>query len=119
MARRFMAIARCGRCSEICTPGTLVEMGRNSPRISAGASGLRSYRSIWLGPPPMTTWITAVSGRDLAAVAASARQRRESANVKVPNASDPTSSKVRREIRRLSKLPDSQMESMIFLIGDD
>src|SRR5438445_631049 len=39
-----------GKCSQICTPGTLVWMGRNSPRYSTGASGLRSYMSMCDGP---------------------------------------------------------------------
>ena len=32
-------------------PGTLVLIGLNSPRYSTGASGFRSYMSMWLGPP--------------------------------------------------------------------
>jgi hypothetical protein len=32
-------------------PGTVVAMGLYGPRISAGASGLRSQVSRWLGPP--------------------------------------------------------------------
>ena len=40
-----------GRCSPIWTPGTLVATGLNSPRNSAGASGLRSQVSIVLSPP--------------------------------------------------------------------
>src|SRR5262245_2660119 len=32
-------------------PGTLVRMGLKGPRTSAGASGLRSKVSRWLGPP--------------------------------------------------------------------
>src|SRR6476469_2808042 len=32
-------------------PGTVVATGRYGPRISAGASGLRSQVSRWLGPP--------------------------------------------------------------------
>src|SRR4051812_26902369 len=32
-------------------PGTLVFIVPNSPRTSAGASGLGSHMSIWLGPP--------------------------------------------------------------------
>ena len=35
----------------ICVPGTRVGTGRNSPRISAGASGLRSNVSMCDGPP--------------------------------------------------------------------
>src|SRR5690606_37916448 len=34
-------------------PGTFVVTGLNSPRTSAGASGLRSQVSKWLGPPHM------------------------------------------------------------------
>ena len=41
-----------GKCSQIWTPGTLVAIGLNSPRNSIGASGLRSYMSMWDGPPP-------------------------------------------------------------------
>ena len=37
-----------GKTSQISTPGTLVAIGLNSPRISAGASGLRSNVS-WCG----------------------------------------------------------------------
>ena len=40
-----------GKCSQISTPGTLVWVGRNGPRTSAGASGLGSQVSSWLGPP--------------------------------------------------------------------
>ncbi len=39
-------------------PGTLVAIGLNSPRNSAGAFGLRSYMSIWLGPPACQIRIT-------------------------------------------------------------
>ena len=35
----------------MCMPGTLVAMGLKGPRTSAGASGLGSQVSIWLGPP--------------------------------------------------------------------
>jgi hypothetical protein len=37
--------AVCGRCSLMCRPGSEVAMGRNSPRISVGASGFRSNMS--------------------------------------------------------------------------
>jgi hypothetical protein len=43
--------ACCGKCSLICTPGTLVAIGLNSPLNSAGASGFRSYMSMCDGPP--------------------------------------------------------------------
>src|SRR5262245_55062695 len=45
--------AERGKCSLICIPGTLVVIGLNSPRISAGASGLRSQVSCCAGPPRM------------------------------------------------------------------
>ncbi len=32
-------------------PGTFVWIGRNSPRYSTGACGLRSHMSRWDGPP--------------------------------------------------------------------
>ena len=44
-------LARFGINSPNSSPGVHVWMGLSSPRISAGASGLRSYMSIWLGPP--------------------------------------------------------------------
>ena len=52
-SRQTLSIARAsrGRCSQSWMPGTGVAIGRNSPRISAGASGFMSQRSMWLGPP--------------------------------------------------------------------
>ena len=41
-----------GRCSQIWMPGTLVAMGRNSPRISAGASRLEIIQIDVAGPAP-------------------------------------------------------------------
>ena len=43
--------ANLGRCSQICKPGVWVGMGRNSPRISAGASGLGAKLSCCASPP--------------------------------------------------------------------
>ena len=43
--------ASFGNSSQIWMPGTFVLIGLNSPRISAGASGLRSHMS-WCGGPP-------------------------------------------------------------------
>ena len=40
-----------GKCSQMSMPGTFVLIGLNSPRNSAGASGLRSYMSMCDGPP--------------------------------------------------------------------
>src|SRR5207302_1336207 len=40
------------------TPGTLVAIGRDGPRTSAGASGLGSNESIWAVPPLVQNRIT-------------------------------------------------------------
>src|SRR3954452_19461448 len=40
-----------GKCSQICTPATLVLVGLNLPRTSAGASGFMSQVSCWPGEP--------------------------------------------------------------------
>ena len=39
-------LAISGKCSPMSMPGTLVLIGLNSPRISAGASGFRSHMSM-------------------------------------------------------------------------
>src|SRR5262245_30722718 len=51
--------AMVGKSSQISMPGTLVAMGVNSPRTSAGASGLRSHMSMCGGPPGRYTLMTA------------------------------------------------------------
>ena len=51
MAYLSAILANNGNCSLISIPGTLVFIGLNSPRRSAGASGLRSNVSCWGGPP--------------------------------------------------------------------
>lgn|GEM_PF-605800 len=43
--------ATAGRSSQNCSPGTLVAIGRNAVRISAGASGFGSNVSCCGGPP--------------------------------------------------------------------
>ena len=43
--------ASLGNVSPMWMPGTFVSIGLNSPRISSGASGLRSHMS-WCGGPP-------------------------------------------------------------------
>src|SRR5690242_11942559 len=53
-----MIRACSGRCSLTRMPGTLVGMEANGPRTSAGASGLGSHMSIWLGPPDSQKRIT-------------------------------------------------------------
>src|SRR5438105_1410439 len=50
--------ARFGSSSEISIPGTLVLIGLNSPRTSAGASGFMSQRSMWLGAPQLKIRMT-------------------------------------------------------------
>lgn len=45
MANRSIIFANRGKCSQISIPGTWVEIGRNEPRISTGASIFRSYMS--------------------------------------------------------------------------
>ena len=51
-----------GRTSAACRsawmPGTLVGLTPNSPRNSAGASGLGSHMSMWLGPPRIQRMMT-------------------------------------------------------------
>ena len=44
-------LARRGKNSQMSIPGTLVRIGRNSPRYSAGASGFMSNMSRCGGPP--------------------------------------------------------------------
>ncbi len=44
-AHLSMRAASCGKTSQIWMPGTLVAIGLNSPRISAGASVLMSHMS--------------------------------------------------------------------------
>ena len=60
--QRSMTFASPGMCSQIETPGADVAIGRNSPRISSGASGFRSHMSIVAGPPASQIWITPVAG---------------------------------------------------------
>ena len=60
-ASRSARAASIGRCSQICRPGTAVGMGLNSPRNSAGASGLGSQVSCWAGPPHMNRTMHALA----------------------------------------------------------
>jgi hypothetical protein len=53
IAKRSVRIASLGKCSLIRRPGVRVAIVRKLPRISAGASGLGSQVSSWLGPPHM------------------------------------------------------------------
>src|SRR3989475_13046277 len=78
-------------------PGTLVLIGWNSPRISAGAPGFISYVSTWLGPPPRQIMITDFP-RPSGATAPAALRRKKSESVNPPSASPPALRKLRREI---------------------
>src|SRR5439155_18347990 len=82
--------------SLICIPGTLVLIGRNSPRNSEGASGFMSYMSTWLGPPPRQIMITDFR-RASEATAPCARSRKRSDSANPPSASPPTRRKLRRD----------------------
>ena len=62
-----------GSSSQISMPGTLVAIGLNSPRISAGASGLRSNMSWCGGPPGRKTMMTALCELRIPACASAAR----------------------------------------------
>src|SRR5688572_8920751 len=85
-------LAWSGKCSPICTPGTLVLIGLNSPLTSAGAEGLRSYMSMWLGPPASHTRMI-----DLRFVLLpSARALSKPGSVSPPSVSAPTRSIDRR-----------------------
>ena len=59
-AHLSIAAASCGKTSQIWMPGTLVAIGLNSPRISAGASVLMSHMSWCGGPPPRKMLMTAL-----------------------------------------------------------
>src|SRR5262249_21182801 len=81
-------------------PGTLVAMGRNSPRISAGAGGL-GLKGFRCGGPPVrenrVKRLTRPKGGGPAGREAPARSRVGSARPKVPMA--PTCRNARRGIR--------------------
>ena len=59
-ARRWPSPAWRGNSSQTSMPGTLVGIGRNGPRYSAGAFGLGSNVSNWLGPPHIQNRMTEV-----------------------------------------------------------
>src|SRR5262245_27771953 len=93
-------------------PGTLVLIGLNSPRTSADASGLRSYMSMFDGPPPSRLMMSALGGA--AWVPALARRRRTSASVKPATPRAPSRRKLRREMLSQSLAPVApQKVSMI------
>ena len=69
MLKRSATRVCIGRYSHTSRPGTTVATGRNAPRYSDGAFGLRSYVSMCGGPPGSQMKMTAVSdaGRSLSA----------------------------------------------------
>src|SRR5689334_16944787 len=84
-------------------PGTFVPIVPNSPRNSAGASGLVSHMSMWLGPPRIQSSITLLSdlaAAPLGASAALALSKLPSDSPAVP--STPACTSPRRERRRNS-----------------
>src|ERR1043165_7424788 len=85
-------LARRGKSSQISMPGTLVGMGRNSPRTSDGASGLRSHMSWWLGPPDRWTLMIALE----VVLPSRASARRRSGRAKPPRPIAPILRKLRR-----------------------
>src|SRR6516165_2317173 len=87
-----------GRSSEIDMPGTLVAMGRNSPRTVSGASGFMSHRSIWLGAPALKIRMTdRALLRAVVLPAASARIQSDQNNPRPPR---PASPRKRRRVGR-------------------
>ena len=87
--------AKRGKCSQIWMPGTFVLIGLNSPRISEGASILRSNMSWCDGPP----------GRKIMMIALCERRRPDCVSawsscgrVSPPKPSAPILRKLRREM---------------------
>ncbi len=67
---RCASLANLGKCSQYWSPGTLVAIGLNSPRIASGAFGFMSQVSSWLGPPLRNTRMQASAEDEAEAVAA-------------------------------------------------
>jgi hypothetical protein len=53
-----------GMCSQMSKPETFDLIGLNSPRMSAGAFGFRSYMSMWLAPREKRRAMLTEIGRD-------------------------------------------------------
>src|SRR5262245_21660139 len=88
-------LASIGRCSATWTPGSVVGMVLNSPRTSAGASGLGSRVSWWVGPPCIHNRMHLMERRSRTGWAAWRRRKESSDRPRV--ARPPTRRKVRRE----------------------
>ena len=84
-----------GISSQMSMPGTFVAIGRNSPRISAGASGLRSNVSRCVGPPGNSTMMMPLAGLRTPLCASA---RRMSGSASPPSASPPIRSQLRRDM---------------------
>ncbi len=96
---RFMTLARLGRTSLICKPGTALAIGWNSPRTSAGAVGLGSNVSRCDGPPDSqisTQFFTFTERADPGTAPAPARSRNHSSSPSPRNPSDPSRNTSRR-----------------------
>ena len=100
MARRtqILSIIRAvrGISSPTWMPGTLVAIGLNSPRTSAGASGLGSQVSCCGGPP---RWKRTMQALALPRVAPAARARRSRAGSDRPKALRPPTRSHSRRVR--------------------
>jgi hypothetical protein len=100
-----MILPHSGSRSHRLISGTRVGRTPNSPRYSAGASGLGSHRSIWLGPPRIQRLITELTVEREPA-RASARSNSAKVNPVVPRI--PAFRKLRRsrcKLRRKSIQP--------------
>ena len=90
------AVRACrGSSSQTSMPGTVVRMGLKGPRYSAGAAGLRSYVSRWLGPPHIQNKMTDVSA---GTAASTARTVSRPGRVNPPQLSSPARRKSRRSM---------------------
>ena len=79
-------------------PGTRVAIGLNSPRISRGAAGFISPKSVWLGPPKRNTKMhERIRPAGAVSVGAAARSRARSTLLNPSRLSPPTRNSSRRE----------------------
>lgn len=98
---RWARAAVRGRSSLNCTPGTLVAIGRNGPRISIGAAGLGSKVSCCGGPPDKKMIRHDVARGRPASLAAPARPAASVGSPRARQPSPPTRISSRRETGRL------------------
>lgn len=107
--------ASMGKCSQTWMPGVLVAMGLNSPRISAGASGFMSHRSMWLGPPNRKMKMQERTRRG-SPVGVAARSRARSRLLK-PNRLKPPARNSSRRDRDCPGRVSAKIESMAVALG--